>query len=293
MCFLISFCCAQESKYIPIKDGIIHYRTFGKGKPIVIINGGPGMNCEGFATLAEQISKQGFLCIIYDQRGTGKSKINEINQTTINMQNMVDDLEILRNHLNIKNWTVLGQSFGGLLAAQYAYTFPKSINKIIFSNSGGLNLDFLNYVGNRIQNNLSQEERDSMTFYESILAQAPENKDAQYGRARQLASAYVYNKQYKAIMAERMLQVNLNINQLVYRDLQSNKYDFVDKFAQNKIPVLIFQGLNDIISLETAQVIQKTFSGSKLVKLEHCAHYPWLDRADIFWTEFKDFMGND
>jgi proline iminopeptidase len=68
---------SQNSQLIPTNHGVIHYKIFGKGKPLVIINGGPGMNSEGFAGLAEQLAKEGFLCIIYDQRGTGKSEMKK------------------------------------------------------------------------------------------------------------------------------------------------------------------------------------------------------------------------
>lgn len=281
---------SQNSQLIPTNHGVIHYKIFGKGKPLVIINGGPGMNSEGFAGLAEQLAKEGFLCIIYDQRGTGKSEMKKVDSTTITMKNMVEDLEVLRKHLKLEKWIVFGQSFGGLLATQYTHTYPKSIEKHIFSNSGGLNMDFLNYVGKRIENNLTQSERDSLQYYNELLIKEPENKYYLQRRAFQLSNAYLYQKVYVPNIAERLLQVKIAINQMVYNDLQKHKYDYVGKFTGFNTPVLIFQGLNDIISLETAKIIQKSFAGSKLVALEKCAHYPWLDSPEIFWQEIVAFL---
>lgn len=281
---------ARDSKYIKIPNGVIHYRSFGKGNPIVIINGGPGMNSEGFADLAEKLSNQGFHCIIYDQRGTGKSEMKKVDSTTITMKNMIEDLEVLRKHLNIKKWTVFGQSFGGLLTAQYAQTHPQVIDKLVFSNSGGLNLEFMQYVGSWMNDNLLQIERDSLAYYDRILGAQSDNQHIRYRRARQLASAYVYDKKHIPAIAERLTQVNIKINSLVFQDLQKSKFNYVDKFKNFKRPVLIFQGLNDIISIDTAQKIKSAFSGSKLIALDKCGHYPWLDRPDIFWKELVGFL---
>ncbi|MCB0663128.1 MAG: hypothetical protein KDC24_10335, partial [Saprospiraceae bacterium] len=51
----------------------ISYKTFGEGKPILIINGGPGMNSNGFQFMAEKIAALGYQTILFDQRGTGGS----------------------------------------------------------------------------------------------------------------------------------------------------------------------------------------------------------------------------
>lgn len=281
---------SQESKIISIKDGIIHYKTFGQGEPILIINGGPGMNYEGFDAIAQEIADKGFQTIIYDQRGTGKSLISKVDSTTVTMKLMVEDIEYLRKHLKIKKWTVFGQSFGGILAAQYAHHHPESIDKIIFSSSGGLNLAFLETINQRLRRNLSETEQDSLNFYNQKLDKAPQNQDIILKRAHYLASAYVVQKKFIPLLAKRMTQVNFLINELVFNDLIKNKFDMSLNFKTFKRPVLIFQGENDVISIETAQNIHQAFPNSNLVLIENCGHYPWLDQHDLFFTELVTFL---
>jgi proline iminopeptidase len=50
-----------------------YYKIFGEGTPILIINGGPGMNSNGFEPMAKILAEK-YQTIVYDQRGTGKSK---------------------------------------------------------------------------------------------------------------------------------------------------------------------------------------------------------------------------
>ena len=101
------------------KGGVIYYRSFGKGVPMLIINGGPGMNSEGFTQLAIQLSKNN-RTILFDQRGTGRSKFTVTDSSTITMQLMAEDIENLRKKLNIDKWIILGHSFGGMMASYYA-----------------------------------------------------------------------------------------------------------------------------------------------------------------------------
>ena len=73
----------QTEGYADCRSVKLHYTVFGKGYPLVIINGGPGMNSEGFAGVARQLSvNNGNQVIIYDQRGTGRSKMDRIDQQT-------------------------------------------------------------------------------------------------------------------------------------------------------------------------------------------------------------------
>lgn len=65
------------------------------------------------------------------------------------MDLMVEDMENLRRHLNIEKWTILGHSFGGIMATYYATKYPERIEKLILSSSGGINMDFTSYVAKK------------------------------------------------------------------------------------------------------------------------------------------------
>lgn len=268
------------------------YRTFGKGKPILIINGGPGMNSDGFAYIAEEIAKMGYQTIIYDQRGTGKTHIDSLNNQTVTMDLMAEDMENLRKKLKISTWTLFGHSFGGLLATHYAAKYPQNIEKIIFSSSGGVNLQFMNYIQERLNSNLTENERDSLNFYQNLINKGDQSNATRINRARFLANAYVYDKSNRAIIAERLTQGNMRVNALVFQNLQKIKYDYTNKFKDFKKRVLVIHGKNDIISTATAEETHKTFPNSKLVLLDKCAHYGWLDSKEKYLYELAQFLKN-
>ncbi|ESU18790.1 proline iminopeptidase [Flavobacterium cauense R2A-7] len=281
---------SQKEKTITSGNSKLHYKTFGSGQPILIINGGPGMNCEGFSYIADEISKFGYQTIIYDQRGTGKSTVEKIDSEHITMDLMVQDMENLRKYLNIEKWTILGHSFGGMLAAYYTSKHPDAVEKIIFSSSGGINMNFTRYAQKRIADNLTKIQKDSVDFYAAKINNGDNSLKTRKLRAKYLANAYVFDKTKAPIIAERLIQANFDINSIVFQNLINTNFDCSDKFKNFKKPVLILQGENDIISIETAQEIKTAFPNSELITIKNCSHYGWLDAKDVYFNAVKRFL---
>ncbi|MCU0428193.1 MAG: alpha/beta hydrolase [Candidatus Kapabacteria bacterium] len=281
---------AQEEGYSEANGVKTFYRMLGsKGLPLLIINGGPGMNSDGFAGIAQMLAS-GRRVIIYDQRGTGKSKLAALDTTTITMRNMVEDIESLRKHLGYQTWNVLGHSFGGLLASYYAVLYPNSIEKVILSSSGGVNLDFMRTVGERIQANLTEQDRDSLAYWNNRITSGDTSYQARLRRGMALASAYVFDKKHVPTIAERLTQGNMRLNGLVFQNLQAMKFDCSKELRSFQRPVLIIHGKNDIIGTEIAEFAHKALPTSRLVLLDSCAHYGWLDRKDEYLSAVQGFL---
>ena len=265
-----------------------YYKILGKGEPLLIINGGPGMNSNGFEGMAKILAATQ-QTIIYDQRGTGKSELKEINAKTISMKIMADDIEALRKHLKIKKWNILGHSFGGMLASYYATIYPNSINKLVLSSSGGIDLSLLKGP-NLIEQNLSKVEKDSMNYWDDKIEKGDTSYAARLGRGRAMAPAYVYDQKYVPVIAERLTQGNSTINGLLWSDMQKMNFDCTAKLKTFKNPVLIIQGKEDVISNEIGELAQKTLPNSKLILLENCRHYGWLDAKEKYFGEINSFL---
>lgn len=265
-----------------------YFKTFGSGSPILIINGGPGMNSNGFETMAKTLSKK-HQTIIYDQRGTGKSTLKAVNAETVSMKLMTDDIESLRKHLKIKKWTILGHSFGGMLASYYATIYPNSINKLVLSSSGGIDLSLLKGV-NGIEASLSAIEKDSLKYWTDKIESGDTTQIARLGRAKALAPAYVYNRKFIPLIAERLTQGNSTINSLLWKDMQRINFDCKEKLKSFQKPTLIIQGKQDIISKEIGEIALNAFPNSKMVLLENCKHYGWLDAEEKYFTEIETFL---
>ncbi|UAB80650.1 alpha/beta fold hydrolase [Marixanthomonas sp. SCSIO 43207] len=279
----------QTEKVITSEDTILCYTTFNseKGNPILIINGGPGMSSEGFISLAESLSEEN-QTIIYDQRGTGKSTLKEINSETITLDLMVEDIEVLRKHLKIDSWVVLGHSFGGMLASYYTTKHPDIVDGLILSASGGVDLSLLSRID--ITGRLSATDLDSLQYWNRKIEQGDTTYTARLQRGTFLASAYVYNEKFVPKIAKRLTQGNRRINRLVWQNMHQIQFDCKQELKKFKKPVLIIQGKQDIVHPEIAKTTHKLLDNSKLVYIDKCAHYGWLEQPDDYFKEINSFL---
>jgi proline iminopeptidase len=280
---------SQEENLIKIENGNLNYKTFGKGYPILIINGGPGMNCEGFSSLAKLLSDK-YMAILYDQRGTGKSNLSKVDSSTVTMNLMAQDIESLRQHLKIKEWIVLGHSFGGIMAQYYASKYPESIKAMILSGSGGIDMGVFDFVDATITNRLGKSEKDSLQYWSEKRQNGDTSFYAKLQWAKALATIYVYDKKYAPQIAERLTQGKPQITGLVYKDLYKIKYDCKEPLSHFEKPVLIIQGRQDIVGDEAAYKEHQVLKNSKIVFLNECVHYGWLEQEVKYISELRKFI---
>ncbi len=290
--FISTVCAAQNEGFVKSTDATqIYFRTFGSGQPLLIINGGPGMNSNGFENVARKLSEH-YRTIIYDQRGTGKSVLSVLDSTTITMDLMIADMESLRKFFKLDRWSVLGHSFGGMVASYYATKYPEHIDKMILSSSGGIDLGLLSYVNDAISSKLSPEEKDSLKYWNDKLNDGDTTFAARLGRGRALAPAYLQNRKFIPVLALRLTQGNGDINGLIWADLQRINYDCTEKLKSFDRPVLIIQGKQDIINADTAERAHKVLKNSRFVLMDHCGHYGWLDNEEVYFKEVNSFLAS-
>jgi proline iminopeptidase len=98
------------------------------GRPVVFLHGGPGAGCT--ATHRRFFDPSAYRIVLFDQRGAGRSSPSasiEENTTAL----LVEDIERIRAHLNIRRWVVFGGSWGSTLALAYAAAHPEACRALV------------------------------------------------------------------------------------------------------------------------------------------------------------------
>jgi proline iminopeptidase len=121
----------NQTGFLPVKGGhTLYWEECGnpQGKPILFLHGGPGIGTYPYHRTFFDPAR--YRIILFDQRGCGKSLPFSCleNNTT---WDLVDDIESLRNHLNIENWVVFGGSWGSTLALTYAIQHAERVQGLI------------------------------------------------------------------------------------------------------------------------------------------------------------------
>lgn len=120
-----------DTFYFPVGDGHeLYVEIIGKenGIPVIFFHGGPGANIGERARIFFDPEK--FKVILFDQRGTGKSKpfLGLENNTPMAT---IEDTEALRKHLGIERWIVFGGSYGSTLGLLYGILHPERIMHMV------------------------------------------------------------------------------------------------------------------------------------------------------------------
>jgi proline iminopeptidase len=125
-----------EHGMLDVGDGDrISWETGGvaDGKPVVVLHGGPGSGCTPWHRTLFDRTK--YLIVLFDQRNCGGSTPHasepDIDLSANTTQNLVADIERLREHLEIERWLVWGGSWGSTLALAYAEAHPDRVTEMI------------------------------------------------------------------------------------------------------------------------------------------------------------------
>ncbi|WP_203292530.1 alpha/beta fold hydrolase [Luteirhabdus pelagi] len=285
------FAYGQTSHFVEIEGGRLHYKTIGSGTPILIINGGPGFNSEGFLPMATKIAEMGYQTILYDQRGTGKSTLETVSPETITLDLMNSDIEAIRKDMQLEEWIVLGHSFGGMMANYYAAHYPERVSAMIQSSSGGMNLDLMASARNGVTDKLTTKEADSLIYWQQRYARTQDTKDRRR-YVRYMAKAYVHNDSHATAVADRLMEGNLQLNRMVWNDLQEIAFDCSEALKSFTKPVLILYGKNDVVPVEIATGMANIYPNATLVPMENCGHYGWLDNPKTYYGSIKTFISS-
>ena len=117
-----------------IREVSLFVEVVGRGYPIAIMHGGPGAGDHHSMLSLRPCGKQ-FTLVFYDHRCNGRSEGADVSSMT--WENLTADAEALRQLLGFGKWAVLGHSFGGMVALEFALRYPDSLSHLLLVDTCG------------------------------------------------------------------------------------------------------------------------------------------------------------
>jgi proline iminopeptidase len=262
------------------RDGFdLHYRTMGKGPAVLLLSGGPGFDVDYMLPVAEKLADS-FTCVLLEQRGTGRSRAAKFDPAAMTLRNVVEDLEALRVHLKLESLTLVGHSWGGMLAMAYAAAHPERVGRMLLVGPGGMDPQFQMYFGPNIDMRLWPADREARA-----AAKTPVEN------IRAIVPAYFFDRDKALAFAKATPADSLhgNVGEALWPDLAKN-YNVREAMKKLDRPTLIVQGRQDPIGESTAYEIHLAIKGSSLQLLNRCGHFPWLEQPDAFFKATREFL---
>ncbi len=286
-----------DTGYLSVGDGhTIYYEQAGnpEGQTVVYLHGGPGAGCS--FNESRYFNSDYYHIIMFDQRGAGKSRpYASVENNTIAI--LIDDLEKLRQHLDIKNWYVVGGSWGSTFALLYSREHTERVGRLLVRGvffgdnkgvaniveDGGANLLRSDYFA-QYRNLIPVEDRENglLQPYYNLLVNGSDQERVEAAKHFHLwdtsIATYKINESWlSGIVAEP--EKSLSISRLFFHFAKhefkpENRNTILtpnDKLKQ--IPLDIVHGENDLICpVENARVLKRAYPDSKLHVVLYTGH---------------------
>ncbi len=118
---------------VPIRGVSLFVEVVGHGDPLLLMHGGPG--ADHWSMLPFRRLADRFTLVFYDHRCNGRSIGADV--STMTFENLTADADALRQRLGFERWAVLGHSFGGHVALEYALRSPDRLSQLVLLDTGG------------------------------------------------------------------------------------------------------------------------------------------------------------
>ena len=275
-------------------------KRFGNNSRIkvLLLQGGPGCSHEYWECMESFLPREGIEFIYYDQLGTGRSD-NPDDEKYWELDRYVDELEQVRMalELNKDNFFVLGHSWGGILAVEYALKYPDSLKGLVISNMMMSCTDYDRYADEVLAKKLDPAALKEIREIEA----AEDFKNPRYFELLDLH----FNPKYVcripfAEWPEPMVTSFDNTNQSLYVTMQGpsefgvsgklTKWDVKDRLGEISIPTLSIGATHDTMDPEHMKWISTRVKRGRFLLCPNGSHMCMWDDQEVYMSGLIQFL---
>jgi proline iminopeptidase len=273
-------------------------KKFGNNPKIkvLLLNGGPGATHEYFECMESFLPQEGIEFIYYDQLGCGNSD-NPKDTSMWSLPRYVEEVEQVRQALNLNkdNFYLLGHSWGGILAAEYAFKYQKNLKGLIISNM----MMSCPAYGKYAQDVLAKQMKPEVL---AEIRQIEAKKDFSNPRYMGLLEPNFYAQHLCRIVPnpEPVTRAMSKINQSLYVTMQGpsefgisgklTNWDRVPDLPKLTVPFLSIGGKYDTMDpAHMAMIATKVQKGASLI-CPQGSHMAMYDDQQVYMAGLTKFL---
>lgn len=287
-----------RERFVDLPEVRLFTRTVGRGEPLLVIHGGPALSHEylypGLSPLADVAR-----VVFFDQRGCGRS--SKPADGHYDMATMAADVEGVRRSLRLGRVNVLGFSFGGMLAQEYALRYPASLNRLILAGAGPSGAD----INRRLREVKAAAPSETQARIDELEAHGPFTGDAYPAEYAAIADE-AYRPFSFHTLASPPPEVAQSLSHIafdVYKILWGDRGEFevtgvlrdwnrFDDLRTLSVPTLILIGRYDLTPVATAEEMERRIPNARLVVFEDSGHFMYVEEPEKFLSEVRSFLAS-
>lgn len=284
--------------FIPFRGYKTWYRVVGEreaqGKlPLLCLHGGPGATHDYFGSL-EAFAASGRRVILYDQLGWGNSDhVSDPSMWSIDL--FVEELGAVRHALGLGRVHILGHSWGGQLAMEYALTQPAGLASLILANSLASSPQWAAEAA-RLVSELPSDVQQTIQKHEAAgTTDSSEYEQAMKLFSRRHGGGHIDPKPDWVNQAFSKLETN-EIYLTMWGPSEFcvtgalKDWDITHRLGEIHVPALVLCGRDDEATPALAKTIHRGIPGSELVIFEHSAHFPHIEETERYLHVLDQFL---
>jgi proline iminopeptidase len=274
-----------------VEGGMVRYRMLGEGeRTLVLLHGGPGATSRYLRPL--EALADGRRVVTYDQLGCGASDRPD-DESLWRAERFVDELEALRDHLDLDGFDLYGHSWGGMLATDYALAHQDRLRSLILASTIA-DAQLLKREMARLLEAFPAELRDALRRHEA----AGTTDSAEYGAAidevyrRHLCRAVPWPEDVAVALAECAMDVYGTMwgpSEFCFTGNLSS-WDRVERLAEIRVPTLITVGAEDELTPTCSRQIQERIPGARLAVFPDCSHMTFHEDREGYLRTVDEFL---
>ncbi|GGD67595.1 proline iminopeptidase-family hydrolase [Rhizobium anhuiense] len=267
--------------------------SFGAGSETVFcLNGGPGLPCDYLREAHSCLVDKGYRVVAFDQLGTGASdRPDDLSLWTIGRY--VEETETVRKALGLGKVHMLGHSWGGWLAIEYALTYAQNLKTLILEDTVA-DMPHLISELERLRAALGPETVSMMQKHEA---------QGTYNHSEYLAAVTILNYRHVCRLPEWPAPVRRSLddwNMAPYETMQGpNEFLYIGNLKDwNRIPdlprltlpVLITTGEHDELTPACALRMKLALPNAELKVFANASHMPFYENPQDYYPALLDFL---
>jgi proline iminopeptidase len=282
----------KDGKYYSINGARLWVVTVGNGKPLFIIPGGPGGYHYSYRVFDSLAVKGNIQLIYFDGFGRGKSDTaTNVKQYTIARD--IEDVEALRKAMGFEKISLLGHSYGSIVAQGYALKYATHTSHLIIANgfhSNAMWQENDNNSNHEIKTNYPEVWQELMAIRKKGAISSSQKHQDIYGRVP-YGFLYAYNPDKFLGRGKRKPYPNPFNSKLYYQMVGPDgdfvvandigHFDFRQQLKKLRMPVLVIAGRYDRVAVPWMQVqYKKICPQAQFVMFEKSGHNPQVEEPE-------------
>jgi proline iminopeptidase len=291
---------AREDR-VAVGGASLYVRDIGRGQPLIVLHGGPDFD-HGYLLPDLDRLANSYRLVYYDQRGRGQSA-SGVRPEDVTLSSDIDDLDKVRQDFKLASPTLLGHSWGTVLALEYALRYPDRVSRLILMNPAPASASDAALLRTFYLARLGPEMERQRAIQAGAAYKAgdPEAVTARY--RIHFKPALAREADYERLMAtmkagfvrqgsDGILKAWAVEDRLMADTWQVPTYDLMPKLKALKMPTLVIYGDHDFIPREISEHIVAAMPQAWLVTLPDCGHFAYLECAAGVRKAFDDFFSS-